>query len=80
MKRKAAIFLSFAGLLVLFYFFFIRPNIVRRQCSNESLEYSLINVSIGAKGTGEGYRAALMRKELYDKAYESCLHSYGLSK
>lgn len=77
-KHKLIIALILLSLLGLAYWYIARPYIERKNCSNEALDYSLIQGITGFKGTEEGRLASIERKKLYDAAYEYCLHSKGL--
>ncbi len=67
------VILSFLGYWLLF-----KPYFDRKACHSEALNYSLGQGLLGAKGTKTGIEAAIQRKQLYDPAYEYCLHSRGI--
>ena len=74
-KKWILICLIFIAIVLYFGF---RPFLIKQQCSNEALDFGLLQGVTETKGTEEGRQAAIQRKELYELAYEQCLHSKGL--
>lgn len=80
MKNSKKIYLILLIIIVGFlgYWFLFKPYFDKKACNNEALNYSLDQGLLGAKGTKAGIEAATKRKQLYDAAYEYCLHSKGI--
>lgn len=77
--KQQHLFFIFA--IILFILLLVlKPYFDRKTCHNEALDYSLTQGLTGAKGTEEGIEAAVTRKQLYDAAYQYCLHDRGLAQ
>lgn len=77
MQKKYLLLIIFI-LIFLSWWLLLKPYLDRRTCHNEALDYSLTQGLLGSKGTKEGIESAIQRKQLYDPAYEYCLHSRGI--
>lgn len=78
MIKKKYLWLLVFALLFLSWWLLFKPYFDRKDCHNEALDYSLTQGLTGGKGTKEGIEAAIQRKQLYDPAYEYCLHDRGI--
>lgn len=78
MIKKKYLLLILLALIFLSWWLLFKPYFDRKICHKEALDYSLTQGLLGAKGTKEGIEAAIQRKQLYDPAYEYCLHDRGI--
>ena len=77
MRKRTYILITIA-IIFLAYWLLFKPYIDRKSCHEEALYYSLTQGLSGVKGTKEGVESATQRKQLYDSAYEYCLHDRGV--
>ncbi len=73
-KLKQYKYIILIGIVVLgamFYWYSLRPSIIKKDCFNKAYEYSQIRGN-------DGYSSGKFDKDKYDIAYKMCLQKKGL--